>query len=162
MFRRILAYWFVQLYVIDLSRTTKSLKMKRNRSLNTTNCLLSKMESTYVTTCFGLHLWPSWGYNLVALRANELSQPEFTPHHRTKAIHTTSFLHQKIATRYATTVLHHFSIHLSKPGQHSTHTVLHTMYTRFIRLDCSFSDDWDFIINLPLSILYKTLNGTRL
>jgi hypothetical protein len=30
------------------------------------------------------------------------------------------FLHQKIATRYATTVLHHFSIHLSKQGQHST------------------------------------------
>jgi len=25
------------------------------------------MESTYVTTCFGLRLWPSSGYNLVAL-----------------------------------------------------------------------------------------------
>jgi len=36
-----MAYWFVQLYVIDLSRTTKSLKMKRNRSLNTTNGVLS-------------------------------------------------------------------------------------------------------------------------
>jgi len=41
--------------------------MKRNRSLNTTNLLLAKMESTYVTTCFGLHLWSSSGYNLVAL-----------------------------------------------------------------------------------------------
>jgi len=30
--------------------------MKRNRSLNTTNGLLAKMESSYVTTCFGLHL----------------------------------------------------------------------------------------------------------
>jgi len=35
--------------------------MKRNRSLNTTNGLLAKMESSYVTTCFGLHLWPSSG-----------------------------------------------------------------------------------------------------
>jgi len=43
-------------------------KMKRNRSLNTTNGLLAKMESSYVTTCFGLFLWPSSGYNLVALR----------------------------------------------------------------------------------------------
>ena len=42
--------------------------MKRNRSLNTTNGLLAKMKSSYVTTCFGLHLWPSSGYNLVALR----------------------------------------------------------------------------------------------
>ena len=47
---------------------TKIIKMKWIRSLNTTKCLLSKMESTYVTTCFGLHLWPSSGYNLVALR----------------------------------------------------------------------------------------------
>jgi len=37
-------------------------KMKWNRSLNTTNGLLAKMESSYVTTCFGLHLWPSSGY----------------------------------------------------------------------------------------------------
>jgi hypothetical protein len=44
------------------------IKMKWNRSLNTTNGLLAKMESSYVTTCFGLHLWPSSGYNLVALR----------------------------------------------------------------------------------------------
>ena len=44
------------------------IKMKRNRSLNTTNGLLAKMESSYVTTCFGLLLWPSSGYNLVALR----------------------------------------------------------------------------------------------
>ena len=43
------------------------IKMKRNRSLNTTNGLLAKMESSYVTTCFGLLLWPSSGYNLVAL-----------------------------------------------------------------------------------------------
>jgi len=42
--------------------------MKWNRSLNTTNGLLAKMESSYVTTGFGLHLWPSSGYNLVALR----------------------------------------------------------------------------------------------
>jgi len=42
--------------------------MKRNRSLNTTNGLLAKMESSYVTACFGLHLWPSSGYNPVALR----------------------------------------------------------------------------------------------
>jgi len=43
--------------------------MKWNRSLNTTNGLLAKMKSSYVTvTCFGLHLWPSSGYNLVALR----------------------------------------------------------------------------------------------
>ena len=42
--------------------------MKRNRSLNTTNGLLAKMESSYVTTCFGLHLWPPSGYDLVALR----------------------------------------------------------------------------------------------
>jgi len=42
--------------------------MKWNRSLNTTNDLLAKMESSYVTTCFGVHLWPSSGYNLVALR----------------------------------------------------------------------------------------------
>jgi len=44
------------------------IKMKRNRSQNTTNGLLPKMESSYVTTCFGLLLWPSSGYNLVALR----------------------------------------------------------------------------------------------
>jgi len=31
------------------------IKMKRNRSLNTTNGLLAKMESRYATTCFGLH-----------------------------------------------------------------------------------------------------------
>jgi hypothetical protein len=43
-------------------------KMKWNRSLNTTNRLLAKMELSYVTTCFGLHLWPSSGYNLVTLR----------------------------------------------------------------------------------------------
>jgi hypothetical protein len=42
--------------------------MKRNRNLNTTNGLLAKMESSYVTTCFGLLLWPSSGYDLVALR----------------------------------------------------------------------------------------------
>jgi len=42
--------------------------MKRNRSLNTTNGLLVNMESSYVTTCFGLHLWPSSCYNLVPLR----------------------------------------------------------------------------------------------
>jgi len=42
------------------------IKIKRNRSLNTNNGLLAKMESTYVTTCFGLHLWPSSCYNLVA------------------------------------------------------------------------------------------------
>jgi hypothetical protein len=47
---------------------TNIIKMKRNRSLNTTNGLLAKMESSYVTTCFGLHLWPSSGYNLVELR----------------------------------------------------------------------------------------------
>jgi len=40
--------------------------MKRNRSLNTTNGLLAKIESSYVITCFGLHLWTSSGYNLVA------------------------------------------------------------------------------------------------
>jgi len=43
------------------------IKMKRNRSLHTANGLLSKMELTYLTTCFGLHLWPSSDYNLVAL-----------------------------------------------------------------------------------------------
>jgi hypothetical protein len=43
---------------------TNTIKMKRFRSLNTTNGLLAKMESSYVTTCFGLHLWPSSGYNL--------------------------------------------------------------------------------------------------
>jgi hypothetical protein len=32
----------------------KGIKIKRNRSLNTTNGLLTKMESSYVTTCFGL------------------------------------------------------------------------------------------------------------
>ena len=42
--------------------------MKRNRSVNTTNGLLTKMESSYVTTCFGLHLWSLPGYNLVAFR----------------------------------------------------------------------------------------------
>ena len=46
---------------------TNIIKIKRNRSLNTANGLLAKMESTYVTTCFGLHLWPSSGYSLVAL-----------------------------------------------------------------------------------------------
>ena len=43
-------------------------KMKWNCSRNTTNGLVAKMESSYVTTCFGLFLWPSSGYNLVALR----------------------------------------------------------------------------------------------
>jgi len=47
---------------------TNILKMKQNRSLNTTNGLLANMESSYVTTCFGLLLWPSSGYSLVALR----------------------------------------------------------------------------------------------
>jgi len=42
--------------------------MKRNRRLHTTNGLLAKMVSSYVTTCFGLLLWPSSGYDLVALR----------------------------------------------------------------------------------------------
>jgi hypothetical protein len=63
------------------------IKMKRNRSLNTTNGLIAKMESSYVTTCFGLHLWPSSGYNLVALRV-WCSMCPFCP------------LHHKIATRY--------------------------------------------------------------
>ena len=40
--------------------------MKQNSSL------LAKMESGYVTTCFGLHLWPSSGYNLVALTVNTI------------------------------------------------------------------------------------------
>jgi hypothetical protein len=44
------------------------IKMKWNRSRNTTNGLLAKMESSYVTTHFGLFLWPSSGYNLVPLR----------------------------------------------------------------------------------------------
>jgi len=30
--------------------------MNRNRSLNTTNGLLAKMESSYATTCFGAYL----------------------------------------------------------------------------------------------------------
>ena len=38
-----------------------TIKMKRNRSPNTINDLLSKMESSYVTTCLCLHLWPSSG-----------------------------------------------------------------------------------------------------
>jgi len=42
--------------------------MKRNRSLNATNGLLAKMESSYINTRFGLRLWPSSRYNLVALR----------------------------------------------------------------------------------------------
>jgi hypothetical protein len=42
--------------------------MKLNCSLNKANGLLAKMDSNYVTTCFGLHLWPSSVYNLVALR----------------------------------------------------------------------------------------------
>jgi len=42
--------------------------MKCNGSLNVANGLLAKMESSYVTTCFGLFLWPSSGYNLGALR----------------------------------------------------------------------------------------------
>jgi len=50
---------------IFLLCVTNIIKMKRNRSLNTTNGLLAKMESSYVTTCFGLFLWPSSGYNLV-------------------------------------------------------------------------------------------------
>jgi len=45
-----------------------TIKIKRNRSLHTNNGLLAKMESSYVTTCFSLHLWPSSGYNLIALR----------------------------------------------------------------------------------------------
>jgi len=45
------------------------IKMKRNRILNTTNGLLAKMESSYVTMCFGLHLWPSSGYNVVVLKS---------------------------------------------------------------------------------------------
>jgi len=43
---------------------TNITKMKRFRSLNRTNGLLAKVESSYVTTCFGLHLWSSSGYNL--------------------------------------------------------------------------------------------------
>jgi len=39
-----------------------------------------------------------------------------------------SFLHQKIATRYATTVLPHFSIHLSKTRQHSTHSTSYCVH----------------------------------
>jgi hypothetical protein len=41
--------------------------MKWNHSLNPPNGLLAK-ESSYVTTRFGLFLWPSSGYSLVALR----------------------------------------------------------------------------------------------
>jgi hypothetical protein len=41
--------------------------MKRNHSEEKINGLLAKMESSYVTTCFGLILWPSSGYNPVAL-----------------------------------------------------------------------------------------------
>ena len=44
------------------------IKIKQNRSLNTTSGLLAKIESSYVTTCFGLHLRPLSGYDLVALR----------------------------------------------------------------------------------------------
>jgi hypothetical protein len=76
--------------------------MKGNRSQNTTNGLLDTMESSYVITCFDLHLWASSGYNLVAVKthANDISKPEFTPHDRTKGTHTTSFLRQKTAKRY--------------------------------------------------------------
>jgi hypothetical protein len=47
---------------------TRSHKMKWNHSLNTTNGLLAKMELSYVTTCFGLFLWPSSGCSVVELR----------------------------------------------------------------------------------------------
>ena len=120
---------------------TNIIKMKRNRSLNTTNGLLAKMESTYVTTCFGLHLCPSSGYNLVALRDG-------------CCVSCGYLLMEKIATRYATTVLHHFPSTRANQG-YTLYTVLHTIYTRFLRLDCSFSDHWDLIINLILCILYK-------
>jgi len=51
----------------EVNVSTDLIKMKWIRSLNTTNGLVAKMESSYVTTCFGLHLWPSSDYNLVAL-----------------------------------------------------------------------------------------------
>ena len=43
--------------------------MKRNRSLNTTKGLFATTESSYVTTCFGMFLWPSSGYNLLVLES---------------------------------------------------------------------------------------------
>ena len=55
-------------YITNHNQATRIIKMKWNRSLNTTNGLLAKMESSYVTTRFSLFLWPSSGYNLVALR----------------------------------------------------------------------------------------------
>jgi hypothetical protein len=51
-------YHFVVLFfeVSDPRRVTSFIKMKLNRSLNTTNGLLAngKMESSFVTTRFGL------------------------------------------------------------------------------------------------------------
>jgi hypothetical protein len=110
------------------------IKMKQNRCLNKSNGLLAKMESSYVTTCFGLHLWPSSDYNLLALLhllsirsyPHDTQQPSCT-------LFPSSWANQDSAL----------------------HTVLHNMYTRFIRLNCRFSDDWDIIINLHLRILYK-------
>jgi hypothetical protein len=46
--------------------------MKGNHSLNTTDGLLAEIESSYVTACIGLRLWPLSGYNLVALRVHTL------------------------------------------------------------------------------------------
>jgi len=55
--------------------------------------------------------------------ANELSKPEFTPHHRKKKrkyiLH--HFHHYKTATRYATTFLHYFHPPEENEGPQSTH-----------------------------------------
>ena len=54
-----------------------------------------------------------------------------------KGIRTTSFLHQKIATRYNNRPVPFILLPEQTRAAITLHTVLHTMYTRFIWLDCS-------------------------
>ena len=72
----------------------KIIQMKLH--LNTNNDLLAKMESSYVTTCFALYLWPSSGYNLVALRVYTGCPTRY----RTRHLFNNSNTNEDIATNF--------------------------------------------------------------
>jgi len=96
-------------------------------------------------------------YPFCPMAGSNFSQPEFTPHHRTKGIlYYIFYLSEDSHTIHNNRPAPFFPSTWANQGS-TVHTVLHTMYTRFIRLDCSFSDDWDLIINLPLTPLNAEL-----
>jgi len=80
--------------------------MKRNRSLNTTNGLIAKMESSYVTTCLG----PAF-VAIVRLQSSSVKSYTICLN---RSLNTTNGLLAKMESSYVTTC---FGLHLwPSPG----------------------------------------------